>query len=140
VVFKSKVDGWLAAVLLGVAFLPILMIGGAIIFGAIGGRDAVVIGVALSFPSLLILWMFFGTFYFLDKELLVVRAGPVRLDVLLSSIKSIAPVRSMVAAPALSTDRVEIVYGDYKRLLISPENRDAFLASLRACAPQAAHA
>lgn len=135
--FKSKVDIWLAVVLLGAAFLPGLVIGVAFLLGAIGSTEALVIAGALCVPSLLILWIFFGTFYFVGDDQLVVRSGPVRVNVPFDSIRSIGLTRSVAAAPALSAERVVIVFGDYKRLLLSPDNRQAFIDAIKARAPRA---
>lgn len=140
VLFKSKVDTWLAVVLLGAAFLPVPATVVAYLIGAVDSTAVLVVAASMSVPSLMICWVFFGTFYFVDDAQLVVRSGPVRLNIAFETIRAVGLVRSIVAAPALSLDRVEIIFGEHKRVQISPDNRQAFIDAIKVRAPRASYA
>jgi hypothetical protein len=49
-----------------------------------------------------------------------VRCGPVRTQIPLDRIKSVRPVRSVLASSALSVDRLEITYDKFGVIMISP--------------------
>ena len=138
--FKSKVDTWIAVTLMSVAFLPGLAIVAAYLLGAVDATAVVVAAMSLSVPSILSCWLFFSTFYFVDGAHLVVRSGPVTQKIALDTIKAVGLSRSLAAAPALSMDRVEIIFGEHKRVLLSPENRQAFIDTLKMRAPKASFA
>jgi len=70
------------------------------------------------------------TYYVFDDHTLVIRSGPMKKTIEFNSIKSIQKTSNPLAGPALSLQRIEIVYGLYKIAMISPENRDQFIAIL----------
>jgi len=83
-------------------------------------------------------WILRGTNYTLDGDKLVVRSGPFRWTIALGEITGVEKPRGLFKrgrrgrSPALSWDRLLITYGGGKRLLISPENQQQFLADLKA--------
>ena len=128
VTYKSKKDTWLIMVIyaavcgalagcvtLAFSGLPRDLVSAAFLF---------VIGVV--FP----LWLMRATFYLLDDRRLTIRCGPFRWSIPLAKIKSVKRSRSLLSSPALSLDRVQIRYGRFGSVLISPEHRDRFLAEL----------
>lgn len=130
--FRSAVDGWLRALVLlntvvvSCATVP-LLIGGA--------HDQTPGQVLLALATLLIgvglpLWVFLGTAYRVDGQTLNVRSGPFRWSVPLRDIQSVRDSRSTLSGPALSLQRLEIVYGAGRRLLVSPADRTAFLSAI----------
>lgn len=79
------------------------------------------------------LWLIRATYYVLDGQRLAIRCGPFRWSIPLEKIQSVKRTRSMLSGPALSLDRVQIRYGRFGMfgsVLISPEQRDRFLADL----------
>lgn len=65
-----------------------------------------------------------------DNELRVI-AIFCRQSVAINSIKSVQKTYNPLSAPALSINRLEIKYGDkFDYLLISPNNREQFIADL----------
>ena len=81
-------------------------------------------------------WLLLGTRYSLTDDALKVRAGPFRWTVPLAEISSVRPSRSILSAPALSLDRIQIDYGA-RRILISPRERQRFVDELRQRCPKA---
>lgn len=76
--------------------------------------------------------------YVIDDEVLVVRSGFITYRIVLGSIVRVEPSRSWLSSPAWSLDRLRIVFragrGLETALMISPKDKDAFIASLEAVA------
>ena len=83
----------------------------------------------------LIIWIMIGTRYTLKGRELIAASGPMRWTVAIDQISGISQCRGLLslrAAPALSMDRLEISYGDGKRLMISPADKAAFVKDIAA--------
>jgi membrane protein YdbS with pleckstrin-like domain len=127
--YKSKVDWWLALVL---AF--------SIGAGTVGAFVAVSAGAvmlpiaALIFlgASVLPIWLLVKTEYTLSDADLVVVSGPFRWTVPITAISKVRRTRNPLSSPALSLDRISIEYDREKSIMISPQQKERFLASLEA--------
>lgn len=84
----------------------------------------------------LFMWMWFGTGYRLEDGKIHVRCGPFHMKVKIDEIKKIQRTRNPFTAPTLSVDRLDIMYGFYKTIQISPENEEEFLRLLLQENPQ----
>lgn len=132
-IYRSKIDLWMLAIL--VAVLAALAIGmiAALAIGDwmhVAQRFFVTLGVAG-----LIVWILIGTTYTLKARDLVVSSGPMRWTIAIDQISGVAQSRglfSLRASPALSMDRLEIRYGNGKRLAISPADKTAFVKDIAA--------
>ncbi|MBM3264550.1 MAG: PH domain-containing protein [candidate division Zixibacteria bacterium] len=78
----------------------------------------------------LLVWVIVGTYYRITDGSLQVRSGPFRWNIAIKDIQSIAPSRSPLSGPALSLDRLLLVYGKGKTLRISPDRPQEFLADI----------
>ena len=127
-VYKSKLDWWLGAILLVAMFASALAglkalsadtpnsIWTALLIG----------GVGLVLPLISLLF----TRYVIQDHQLVVRSGLFKWRIPISEISDITPTSDPIASPALSLDRLRITYGKSKTVLVSPRNKDAFLAQI----------
>ncbi|MFA1822518.1 PH domain-containing protein [Virgibacillus oceani] len=77
-----------------------------------------------------VLWMWLTTFYVIEANNLVIKCGPYKKKVSFDSIKSVKKTTSSLSSPALSLKRLEIEYGVYDSVLISPYDRDEFIEIL----------
>lgn len=75
--------------------------------------------------------IFFTMRYVIDDEYLLIRTKffPSQ-KVALQDIRKIEESNSILAAPAFSFDRLEIIYNKYDSILVSPENKEQFIADL----------
>lgn len=75
--------------------------------------------------------IFFTMRYVIDDEYLLIRTKffPSQ-KVALQNIRKIEESNSILAAPAFSFDRLEILYNKYDSILVSPENKEQFIADL----------
>ncbi len=129
ITFRSKIDRWLAAVIVGAAIASL----GTVVAVAIGASlllawtlGPLIFLIAGALP----LWVLTATSYTLDASDLHVRSGPFRWKVPLREIRGIAPTRSALSSPALSLDRLRIDFGG-RWIMVSPDDKDRFLAELR---------
>ncbi|WP_409254050.1 PH domain-containing protein [Bacillus sp. SCS-153A] len=88
----------------------------------------------------LIVWLIIATYYEINGKMLKVVAGPIRYTIEIDRIKSVRPSRNPLSSPALSLDRLEIIYSkptgkvetrfSWKTILISPKNKQKFIEEL----------
>lgn len=93
-----------------------------------GHTSILVTGVILG----IVLPIFLNTSYTINGGILQVRSGwIVRTDIPVASIKAIRPTNSILSSPALSVaDRIEITYGKFDSVIVSPKERAEFIADL----------
>jgi hypothetical protein len=133
VTFRSKVDGSLRV--LGLAAPGVALI--AIATGARQGRAILLLPALLTaIVAVVVVWVVLSTYYEFTGELLVAHCGPFRWRIPLKDILSVRESQSVRSGPALSMDRLEVVWGEGRVLLISPDDRAGFLAMLHRRAPQ----
>lgn len=125
--FRSKVDTWLLVVLVAAVLMC-----AASAFGLRGARSA---DLWFAVPTLLVgaglpIWLLLSTHYTIDETDLRVRSGPFTWRVPLAEITSVTPTHNPLSSPALSLDRLRIEYGRGRALMISPQDKEGFLACL----------
>jgi hypothetical protein len=126
-VYKSKIDWWLAAILV-VAMVASLFAGLRTLSESPAWIAALVGGPGLLLPLVALL----STRYVIREDQLIVRSGPFKWRIPIAEISGITPTHDPIASPALSLDRLRIAYGHKKSLLISPHDRDGFLQQIAA--------
>lgn len=115
-----------------VVYIPIVILAGVVSFSVIVGDywgsifcAAVVLAVVL--PMLL------NTRYTIGNDgSLKVRCGFfVNLRIDINTIRKIEATKSMLSSPALSLDRLEVFYNKFDSVIISPQNKEDFIAALQ---------
>ena len=116
--FKSKVDWWLVVLLVLVFGYPIY-----------DGIVSKTYGLSIVFSGILIVIFYLARTleYQIEGELLSVWGSKIEIK----SIKKIYRTNIILSAPALSLDRIGIVYNKYDELFISPKNRKEFIEELK---------
>ncbi|MEM0954302.1 MAG: PH domain-containing protein [Pseudomonadota bacterium] len=132
--FKSAVDRWFYAALLSIpiAFTPALL---AADDTGLRLNDVLLLLALMVICMSLPVWMLLQTQYRVSRDTLDVRCGPFRWKIARASITSAEPSRSLLSSPALSLNRVRIRYGNQQEILVSPKDRDGFIAAVLADAP-----
>jgi hypothetical protein len=128
-VYRSKIDAWVAILLLGLP-IPMLFVSWKLIHDAVPGRwfivfPILVLGAALPI-SLLV-----STKYTITSDSLWIRSGLFKWEIPLHEISAVVATRSPLSSPALSLDRIRIDYGKGKSVMISPLNKADFLLELQ---------
>jgi hypothetical protein len=127
--YKSKVDWWLALVL---AFSIGAGTVGAFVAVSAGAMMLPLAALVFFGASVLPVWLLVTTEYTLSDADLVVVSGPFKWTVPIAAISSVRGTRNPLSSPALSLDRINIEYDRGKSIMISPQQRERFLASLEA--------
>ena len=133
-IFKSKVDRWLKALVFGI---PIVVLAVPVMMAARNGKPQPII------PALLVViiiiafnsWLFRTTDYRIENGTLRIRSAFIHWTVEIREIVSIVPTRNPLSSPALSLDRLQINYrknGRARMILVSPEDKRGFIDALRA--------
>ncbi|MET4575141.1 PH domain-containing protein [Ottowia thiooxydans] len=128
--FRSKVDLWLAALLVisALAVLGSVALAWPVATGLVGKLVLLALLVpGVAFP----LWLLLSTAYRLDETELMIQSGPLRWRIPVQSIRVVEPSRSWISAPALSLDRLRIHYGRAGQTLVSPKQKQAFIQALQ---------
>jgi len=133
-VYRSKKNAWLVAVVLASVVIPLLV--GLYNLLSPGGNPqagwtAFLVGVV---TGAVVLWLTFPLYYEITPTALKVRCGMlIRQEIPLSAIDEVSPTRSPLSAPAWSLDRLRISYrrGSGEGFtLISPEGEEEFMREL----------
>jgi FtsH-binding integral membrane protein len=126
--FRSKIDSWLAIVLLASAAAALLAAyltaSRTTGIGLLG--PALLAGIGAGLP----LWLLFSTIYSINSGILLVRSGPFSWKIPLSEITRIVPTRSALSSPALSLDRLRVEYGSRNAVLVSPRDQATFIRAI----------
>ncbi|MEC5422555.1 PH domain-containing protein [Virgibacillus sp. C22-A2] len=119
--FPSKKDWWLTLLLWGVASV------GVVVPLITGDVTAALFMLPL---ALVLLWFWFKTDYKIENEQIKVRYGPIRQTIHIKDIKRINKNKNPFMAPALSTDKIEILCSKYDVISISPVDQQKFIKDL----------
>lgn len=116
-IYKSKIDWWLVLVILGVFGYPI-----------IDGILSEEYLVSLLFSVVLLVFYFLSKTiqYKIEDENLVIWKTKIKIQ----SIRKIYKTRNPLSSPAMSLDRIAIVYNKFDEVLISPKEREEFITEL----------
>jgi len=115
--YKSKVDWWLMVIIFGVLFFPIIQ-------GVI--EKEYIVSIFSLLIVVLILLLFRSIKYKIDGNNLIIWKNKIDIN----SIKKIYKTKNPLSSPALSIDRIAIVYNKYDEVLISPKERMDFINQL----------
>ena len=87
---------------------------------------AITIVAGAGFP----LWIFVSTKYIVKNGNLKIISGPFSWIIPIESIKSVEETQSIITGPALSFERLEIIYGEDKEIIVSPTDETQFIQKL----------
>ena len=125
--FSSKVDWWYFALMAAVA-LSLAVAAPAVV------ADRWWMAVVLASPLALLIWNLLSTSYVVSGDTLTVRCLLLRKTVCLAAVTRLRASRDIRSSPALSLDRIEVLYGN-DSVLVSPKDKAAFVNALRARKP-----
>jgi uncharacterized membrane protein YdbT with pleckstrin-like domain len=127
--FKSKIDRWLLYLLIAVMIFEVVVLG----IAATQTGDPVA-AVSIVAAALLIVALIgsllMRTHYTVAGNTLRIASGPFSWKVPLDQIESVEATRNPLSSPALSLDRLQIRYGNGRRVMVSPADRAGFLRAI----------
>jgi uncharacterized membrane protein YdbT with pleckstrin-like domain len=133
--FPSKKDIWLeiifwVSMIVSLASACIAFITGKTSFG-----ESIFLFIFTIVLPIILIWLWFTTYYVLDNKELVIRSGPYKKRISLEKIISVKKTLNPLSSPALSLKRIEITYEKYGMALISPKDREQFIKMLKERCP-----
>jgi hypothetical protein len=116
-IYRSKIDWWL-----------MLIVYGAFVYPVVDGIRMKQYILSLVFIGIILLisFLFYNTRYTIEGENLLIW----RTKIDINSIRKVYKTRNPLSSPALSLDRLAIVYNKFDEVLISPVERDDFIQEL----------
>ena len=129
--FPSKRDTWIVALIWGSVLIS--LIGGIVplVISGISGPENGFVVVLITAMDGLMLWVLYGTGYWVTRDELLTRCGPFSFRIRMADIESIVPTMSVLSSPACSIDRLKIVYGlSQQNLMVSPSDQAGFLSAI----------
>ena len=127
-IYKSKIDVWLVVLFFMMMLLPTIFT----LIDVFSWTMVVLEGLLLLLVSILL----FNTKYIIEGEYLYVKCGFLPKEKCsISQIVKIKNTRSIISAPAISLDRIEIKLNNRQQLIISPLDKEEFINHLRAINP-----
>lgn len=126
--YKSKVDPWLL-ILLVTAF------GGPLVYMTV--REPHWFGPVIWLPlTIFVIYSVTTIRYVIEGDMLLIRSIGFRSSIPVRSIRRIEATNSLLASPAASLDRLEIIYNRYDSVLVSPKDKSGFINDLTAVNPE----
>lgn len=81
-------------------------------------------------------YTFANTYYVIDGEILRVKSGLFYNKTFnIKAFRKIVNTNSAINAPAASLDRIELFFNGYDSVVISPKNKEAFIAHIKSINP-----
>jgi hypothetical protein len=75
-----------------------------------------------------IVYLYATTYYLISKNKLIIKSGfLLNQSIAIETIKKISETNELTSAPALSIDRLQIVYNTFDTVLISPKDKYVFM-------------
>jgi hypothetical protein len=120
--YNSAVSTWIVIVLVISLGLPLA--------GTLYQQDWITSSILLATIAFVV-HLFLNTYYVIEDEELRIKAGFLyTIKINIHDIKRIEKSNSLLSSAAFSTDRMEIFYGKFDSVLISPKDRSGFVEDL----------
>lgn len=82
------------------------------------------------------IWLWFGTGYKIENDIIKIEHGPIKDTVKIRDIKKISKKKNFIAAASLAIDRLELQYGRYGSVFVSPKKEYEFIRLLLNKSPE----
>lgn len=126
--FKSKIS-------IGLVLFLAIILGGMFIKLLYDGTWSV--SLLIFCQILFIAHLFLTTFYIVENEKLHVKSGfLINILIDIQQIKKISETNTIMSAPAVSFDRLEILYNKFDTVVISPKEKMQFIEAIKKINPQ----
>lgn len=121
--FKSKIGLELV--------IPLFLLFGTVLFLNVKDNTSW-LGLAILLPVIVfIVYLFINTNYTIEGNSLIVKSGfIINKTIDIKQIKKISETYDPISSPATSLDRLDIVYGHSKHIIISPKLKKEFIETI----------
>ena len=128
-IYKSKIGLELV--------IPLLIVFGTVIILILNEKSSW-LGLIILFPVILfVVHMFMTTYYVINEYNLTIKCGfLINLTLDIRTIKKISETNNLLSSPATSIDRIEIMFGNFDSVIISPKDKKEFINDILALNPR----
>ena len=134
-IFRPKRDRWLS-ILMWICMILIIVVGLAPMLDEDPHLGGIIATALICWgTATFIAWIWFDMRYQFGDDTLVIRSGPFVTRVPYEKIQSVRPIRSVLSSAAASIDRLEIRYGRFDEVHVSPLDREMFIQELERRCP-----
>lgn len=134
--YKTRRDLWLSIVIWFCIILLLICGSTPLYINGAGHVGGPIIMLVCLMVAAFIAWLWLGTDYVLSEQHLIVRSGPISTRIPYDQITKVKPIRSWLSSMATSSQRLEIHYGKYQFIHISPQEEKLFVTELQQKCPQ----
>jgi hypothetical protein len=128
-IYRSKLNLWIfLPVFLALFAIEVFFIYKGMLFGMIAVALITAIAIYLCVDNVYILTN--------DNKLRIKSSFLFEKEIYIKSIKKIRPTKDHHTSPALSYDRIEILYNRYGRIVVSPQHKLEFISRLKEVNPR----
>jgi len=93
--------------------------------------EALIMSVIILFLFFCLLYLFYNISYTITDKFLKIRCGFIYSKNLnIEKITFISSTKTLISSPAASLDRVELHYGEFSSVVVSPKNKQKFIKDL----------
>lgn len=132
-VYRSKVDRW---IFMSIAIVMIIAVVGVVV---VTFKDGKIVGgflslLAMLVPTIFLIDLYRNTYYTIDdadRTLLVKGGILIKNKYDIDAITLVKKTNTKLNYPALSMDRIEIRFGKFSRVVVSPNDKEAFINHLK---------
>ena len=119
-VFKSKIGLELV--------IPLIIVFGTILFLTVYEKPSWLGLAILLLVLLFVVHIFMTTYYVINGNILTIKCGFLfNKTIKINAIKKISETSNPLSSPATSLDRLEITFGEYDMVIISPKQKKEFI-------------
>lgn len=117
--------------------IPLVLVFGIVLFFTFS-KGPSWLGIAILLPLIVfMIHMIMTTYYTINGNSLTIKCGFLfNKTIDISSIKKISETNNPISSPATSIDRLEITYGKYNSVIISPKQKQQFINDITTLNPK----
>lgn len=116
--------------------IPLVLVFGMVLILTIGDKQNLIGIITLLSTIAFVVHMFLTTNYSIEGTKLTIKCGFVfNKTIDINSIKKISETNNLISSPATSLDRLEITYGKFDSVIISPKQKKEFINDLKIVNP-----
>lgn len=128
-IYKSKIGLELV--------IPLLIVFGTALILILNEKSSWLGLIILFTVILFVVHMFMTTYYVINENNLTIKCGfLINLTLDIRTIKKISETNNLLSSPATSIDRIEIMFGNFDSVIISPKDKKEFINDILALNPR----
>lgn len=132
-VYRSKISSFLLLIMIATTLAPVFPL---LFKPQLSTSSYIVMVLSFIFCLIIVVPTFSQTYYSIEGNALRIKSGFLyNRTINIQAIRKIEETRNIVSSPALSMDRLEIIYNKFDSIIVSPQDKESFIQDLLAINP-----